>query len=84
MTTIPKSFLEFDNFQNVAGMTPPTRHPAFSPMAPGGGADSMSKILPTVPDMDTQIALAAKMIDKRTSTPKASLAACATGSSLFI
>lgn len=32
----------------------------------------MSKMLPTVPDMDTQLALAAKMIDKRTSTPKGS------------
>lgn len=35
-------------------------------------ADSMSKMLPSVPDMDTQLALAAKMIDKRTSTPKGS------------
>jgi hypothetical protein len=41
-------------------------------MGPGVGTDSMSKMLPTVPDMDTQIALAAKMIDKRTSTPKVS------------
>lgn len=44
-------------------MTPPVHHP-FSTM------DSMSKMLPSVPDMDTQVALAAKMIDKRTSTPK--------------
>ena len=28
------------------------------------------KVLPAVPDMDTQLALSAKMIDKRTSTPK--------------
>jgi len=30
------------------------------------------KVLPAVPDMDTQLALSAKMIDKRTSTPKGS------------
>merc|ERR1719365_20752 len=51
-------------------MTPPQR--AFSSMVPGGGSDAMAKMLPSVPDMDTQIALAAKMIDKRTSTPKGS------------
>ena len=28
------------------------------------------KLLPTVPDMDTQLSLSAKMIDKRTSTPR--------------
>jgi len=50
-------------------MTPPTQHPfSVGPL----GADSMSKMLPTVPDMDTQLALAAKMIDKKTSTPKGS------------
>ena len=50
-------------------MTPPQR--AFSSMPVSGvGNDSMAKMLPSVPDMDTQIALAAKMIDKRTSTPK--------------
>ena len=49
-------------------MTPPQR--AFSSMVPGVGNDSMAKMLPTVPDMDTQIALAAKMKDKKTSTPK--------------
>ena len=49
-------------------MTPPQR--AFSSMVPPVGSDSMAKMLPSVPDMDTQIALAAKMIDKRTSTPK--------------
>ena len=50
-------------------MTPPQR--AFSSMPTAGvGSDGMAKMLPTVPDMDTQIALAAKMIDKRTSTPK--------------
>jgi len=32
----------------------------------------MGKMLPSVPDMDTQLALSAKMIDKRTSTPKGS------------
>lgn len=32
----------------------------------------IGKMLPTVPDMDTQLALSAKMIDKRTSTPKGS------------
>jgi len=52
-------------------MTPPQR--AFSSMPTAGvGSDGMAKMLPTVPDMDTQIALAAKMIDKRTSTPKGS------------
>jgi len=49
-------------------MTPPAQHPFTS----GDGGDSMSKMLPTVPDMDTQLALAAKMIDKKTSTPKGS------------
>ena len=44
-------------------MTPPARLPH---LVPG----EMAKSLPAVPDMDTQIALAAKMIDKRTSTPK--------------
>lgn len=38
----------------------------------GPGSESISKVLPTVPDMDTQLALAAKMIDKKTSTPKGS------------
>ena len=28
------------------------------------------KVLPEVPDLDTQLALSAKMIDKKTSTPK--------------
>jgi len=37
-----------------------------------GGGEGISKMLPQVPDMDTQIALAAKMIDKKTSTPKGS------------
>ena len=32
--------------------------------------DAMSKMLPAVPDMDTQLALAAKMIDKKTATHK--------------
>ena len=32
--------------------------------------DNMSKLLPTVPDMDTQLQLAAKMIDKKTATHK--------------
>jgi len=32
----------------------------------------VGKVLPAVPDMDTQLALSAKMIDKRTSTPKGS------------
>jgi len=34
--------------------------------------DAMSKMLPAVPDMDTQLALAAKMIDKKTATHKGS------------
>ena len=48
-------------------MNPPQR--PFPSMA-GVGSNSMAKMLPSVPDMDTQIALAAKMIDKKTSTPK--------------
>ena len=32
--------------------------------------DNMSKLLPAVPDMDTQLQLAAKMIDKNTATHK--------------
>ena len=32
----------------------------------------MPKLLPNVPDMDTQLSLSAKMIDRRTSTPKGS------------
>ena len=35
--------------------------------------DNMSKLLPAVPDMDTQLQLAAKMIDKKTATHKVSL-----------
>ena len=31
---------------------------------------SMRKMLPPTPDMDTQMSLSAKMIDRRTSTPK--------------
>jgi len=31
---------------------------------------SMRKVLPPTPDMDTQMSLSAKMIDRRTSTPK--------------
>jgi len=34
--------------------------------------DSISKMLPSVPDMDTQLALSAKMIDKKTATHKGS------------
>ena len=30
----------------------------------------MRKLLPPVPDMDTQVSMSQKMIDKRTSTPK--------------
>ena len=30
----------------------------------------MRKVLPAVPDMETQMNMSAKMIDKRTSTPK--------------
>ena len=30
----------------------------------------MGKMLPEIPDMDTQLALSAKMIDKRQATPK--------------
>lgn len=41
-------------------------------MSGGGGSESISKVLPPLPDMDTQLALAAKMIDKKTSTPKGS------------
>ncbi|XP_045116000.1 AKT-interacting protein-like isoform X1 [Portunus trituberculatus] len=46
----------------------------------GGGGSSLSrnsstrgslrKVLPSVPDMDQQLSMAAKMIDRRTSTPK--------------
>ena len=35
--------------------------------------DNMSKMLPSVPDMDTQLQLAAKMIDKKTATHKVRL-----------
>jgi len=34
------------------------------------GRGSMRKVLPALPDMDTQMSLSAKMIDRRTSTPK--------------
>ena len=34
--------------------------------------DSISKMLPTVPDMDIQLAMADKMIDKKTATHKGS------------
>ena len=30
----------------------------------------MRKVLPALPDMETQMNMSAKMIDKRTSTPK--------------
>lgn len=36
----------------------------------GSARGSMRKVLPPVPDMETQINLSAKMIDKRTCTPK--------------
>ena len=35
--------------------------------------DAISKMLLAVPDMDTQLALAAKMIDKKTATHKVGL-----------
>ena len=43
-----------------------------SRLLPGSGSsqDTMSKLLPSVPDMDTQLQLAAKMIDKKTATHK--------------
>ena len=40
------------------------------PSATSSGQDTMSKLLPSVPDMDTQLQLAAKMIDKNTATHK--------------
>ena len=40
------------------------------PSSTSTGPDTMSKLLPTVPDMDTQLQLAAKMIDKNTATHK--------------
>ena len=40
------------------------------PSASNSGSDTMSKLLPSVPDMDTQLQLAAKMIDKNTATHK--------------
>ncbi|XP_040565223.1 AKT-interacting protein isoform X2 [Lepeophtheirus salmonis] len=36
----------------------------------GSARGSMRKILPPVPDMDAQLSLSAKMIDKKTCTPK--------------
>ena len=36
--------------------------------------DTISKVLPAVPDMDTQLAMADKMIDKKTATHKVSMA----------
>ncbi|KAK8728519.1 hypothetical protein OTU49_008993 [Cherax quadricarinatus] len=36
----------------------------------GSTRRSLRKVLPTVPDMDQQLSMAAKMIDRRTSTPK--------------
>jgi len=41
-------------------------------MMPGRRDIGMPKLLPNVPDMDTQLSLSAKMIDRRTSTPKGS------------
>ena len=35
--------------------------------------DTISKVLPAVPDMDTQLAMANKMIDKKTATHKVSM-----------
>ena len=40
------------------------------PSVSNSGSDTMSKLLPSVPDMDTQLQLAAKMIDKNTATHK--------------
>lgn len=40
------------------------------PSVTSSGQDTMSKLLPSVPDMDTQLQLAAKMIDKNTATHK--------------
>lgn len=40
------------------------------PSVSSSGSDTMSKLLPSVPDMDTQLQLAAKMIDKNTATHK--------------
>ena len=40
------------------------------PSTSSSGSDTMSKLLPSVPDMDTQLQLAAKMIDKNTATHK--------------
>ncbi|KAK4329404.1 hypothetical protein Pmani_000259 [Petrolisthes manimaculis] len=36
----------------------------------GSSRGSLRKVLPSVPDMDQQLSMAAKMIDRRTSTPK--------------
>ena len=36
----------------------------------GSARGSMRKLLPPVPDMDTQMSMSQKMIDRRTSTPK--------------
>ena len=49
-----------------------------SRLLPGSGSsqDTMSKLLPSVPDMDTQLQLAAKMIDKKTATHKVRYLIC--------
>ena len=58
-------------YQNGSGGPQhPHAHPSSLFRRQGSARGSMRKILPTVPDMETQMSLSAKMIDKRTSTPK--------------
>ena len=59
-------FRDCSNYEHLTGTM--SSHP-LSKLMPGG-QDNMSKLLPAVPDMDTQLQLAAKMIDKKTATHK--------------
>ena len=56
---------EFGTMSDFENQTPPA-----SFHRRGSARGSMRKLLPPVPDMDTQVSMSQKMIDKRTSTPK--------------
>ena len=56
---------EFGTMSDYENQTPPA-----SFHRRGSARGSMRKLLPPVPDMDTQMSMSQKMIDKRTSTPK--------------
>jgi len=68
----PSNSPTVNNRNHISNPTNPLGTPTFRRSSTGGDRNrgSMRKMLPALPDMDTQMSLSAKMIDRRTSTPR--------------